>query len=461
MQQRFFSGKWVCEELGISLDELAARCHRGELTAYRDEGGQPILASSQCKGRFTFPENNIFRLLAPKTRSILAISKKCTENFILYIDKQLIMRKRKHKMNDNKNYFISAAMNASYLATKKKIEGIREINIEYHGEIYSIYYNITNINSIFNHTHKSHFELKTPKEPFVIKSYSYNDIFFEVAKEGQLNLDFLTIEADPQISNIKSHNVNVKVKSISDGINEKLIIDDYDENKIDLEIGMCICNPCDVLYISEKMCSKDFTKKRRLCRISKENYAQDYFVESNGEKHFLQFGTDFFIFDFKEFYKQMYGSIDKNVSKSEFHKYIKEFFYDYKVVSKLCWYEIELTKISSNPIQYILDKCSAILLKEQDKENILIIQAYCEAISNKKIKWIEQCKKYWPKKYKEIENKNQYINGRHGRFKGIAKENGIPYIKVKILREMTDQTRPQVIEEMRRQLETMWHKDNF
>lgn len=179
MQQRFFSGKWVCEALEISLDELAARCHRGELTAYRDEGGQPILASSQCKGRFTFPENNIFRLLAPKTRSILAISKKCTENFILYIDKQLIMRKRKHKMNDNKNHFISAAMNASYLATKKKIEGIREINIEYLGEKYSIYYNINSFNSIFNNTQANHFELKTPSECFKINAYSCDEIFLK------------------------------------------------------------------------------------------------------------------------------------------------------------------------------------------------------------------------------------------------------------------------------------------
>lgn len=283
----------------------------------------------------------------------------------------------------------------------------------------------------------------------------------EKKKEGQLNLDFLIIEEDPQIVKIKPHNVNVKVKSISDGINEKLIIDDYDENKIDLEIGMCICNPCDVLYISEKMCSKDFTKKRRLCRISKENYAQDYFVESNGEKHFLQFGTDFFIFDFKEFYKQMYGSIDKNVSKSEFHKYIKEFFYDYKIVSKLCRYEIELSKLCCDPIQYILNKCYTILLKEYDQEKIKIIQAYCEAISDKKIKWTEQCEKYWPDEYKNRDDINRYVNGRHERFKRIAKENGIPYIKVHILRDMTDQTRPQVIEEMRRQLETMWRKDNF
>lgn len=224
---------------------------------------------------------------------------------------------------------------------------------------------------------------------------------------------------------------------------------------------MCICNPCDVLYISEKMCSKDFTKKRRLCRISKENYAQDYFVESNGEKHFLQFGTEFFIFDFEEFYNQMYGSIDKNVSKSEFHKYIKEFFYDYKIVSKLCKYEIELSKICCDPIQYILDKCGTILLKEHDQEKIKIIQAYCEAISDKKIKWTEQCEKYWPDEYKKRDGIDEYVNGRHERFKRIAKENGIPYIKVHILRDMTDQTRPQIIEEMRRQLEAIWYKDNF
>ena len=83
------SGRQVCEKLSIPLLKLAELCHAGRLAAYRFGDWHQILASSQCNTKFKYFGNTIFTITPHKTTGIIAISKKATEYFSLYIDRKL------------------------------------------------------------------------------------------------------------------------------------------------------------------------------------------------------------------------------------------------------------------------------------------------------------------------------------------------------------------------------------
>lgn len=79
------SRKKICEELGISVDDLAKWCHTGELIAY-NENHQPILTPRQCKSKFKYQDNSIFNLELMGIQGIIAINKKTIHNFEIFIE---------------------------------------------------------------------------------------------------------------------------------------------------------------------------------------------------------------------------------------------------------------------------------------------------------------------------------------------------------------------------------------
>lgn len=69
-----FSGKKICEELGILPEDLAKKCQTGEVLAYNREG-LPILAGNKCLKKFKYPGNTIFYIRIPDQEGIIAINK--------------------------------------------------------------------------------------------------------------------------------------------------------------------------------------------------------------------------------------------------------------------------------------------------------------------------------------------------------------------------------------------------
>lgn len=90
---------------------------------------------------------------------------------------------------------------------------------------------------------------------------------------------------------------------------------------------------------------------------------------------------------------------------------------------------------------------------DNDK-NLETIRMYHYAIMHPFQKWSDIYKKFYPKRKSENQE-DAIVSKRLQLFKGIATENGIPYIEARRLRDMTEKTRPKIIEEMIGQLEAM------
>ena len=86
-----------------------------------------------------------------------------------------------------------------------------------------------------------------------------------------------------------------------------------------------------------------------------------------------------------------------------------------------------------------------------DDKNLETIRMYHYAIMRPFQKWSDIYKKFYPKR-KSKNQEDAVVRKRLQLFKGIATENDIPYIEARRLRDMTEKTRPKIIEEMIAQL---------
>lgn len=452
MKQDFLSGSKICEKMGLTLDELATRCHRNELTAYRNEDFSPILDSSQCKSKFCFSGNSLFYITLPKEHILLGISKDTYNDFNI-----------KLKNDHNKNH-IAQNYPDEYKRKWEFIEIIkdnkkREIDILKHTKKKTVKCDNVDYIMFYRKSSPSIFEKTDPTGKYVCVT---DEILFEPKMDGVFHIDLLVLcckQVDSESSEeiLSRQSIKISVEKICDSLEEKLVVSDYDPNYIYIisnEYGCAICN---TTHRSKSCCKKyDNEKDYEMCRSKKQQYAVDFF--DRGDDRYerpLLLGKEVFVFDKNEF-KSQFRDLDiiDNVEE-EYYNYLRNFIYELGKIN--IDYDLFIL-IDKDPRNFMIHICTLLLDKyrnsEKNEDYAKIVEMYKYVLEHKKsVHWVDLFKKFYPSKVQNGEN--AFISKELLKFKEIAQENNIPFITADNLRKITPENQSQISEDMKSQIRDM------
>lgn len=454
MQPKFQLGKDVCRQLGISPEELARACHTGEVTAYRFEERMPILTPNKCRTKFKFPANSIFTLGTPAEPCVRAIGKKNEENFQLIVERKFDHLDNRKLSPKPTRDFRQAVLDAGRICARKRRDGRRELTLVHTRGKYSLYYNTITVNPTARLPRMNIVREDLPVKLVKISLYSTEDVLFEAKKAGVFDIDFLEIRKSTEIErfHLCQQVTTVRVERVYDSVGEKFVIAEWDRDKICIQTGVFACKSCDMSVNHEKNC---INKNSGLCRISLVQNGVNYFRQEDTQCVTpLKLGVDFFIFDYSEYAQQVNDIDGEWGSKNTFYEIVQNFAYDTSELLKVGSFGASFLRHEDDPRTYMAIKCTELIRKHQhDDDCIRTIKAYRFAIEYGKVTWVEVHRVFWPERTQGEATNNSFISRELAKFEDIAKANGIPYIAASRLRDMDEKTRPQIVEDMARQLE--------
>lgn len=431
------SGRLICEKFGISVLKLAELCHKGRLKAYCSEDWRPILASSQCNIKFKFMENIIFIIKPMSSSSIVAIEKNTKEIFKLHVGNRTKERRNDEIDFKKFNESMELLVNGSNRIESEWRNGIREIEIGCSGGIYLLYYNKNNVNSVFNGE-------KTRK----IRLYGSDHIFFELReKEDEIDLKYIELNGRKRGS-IKNCITKLSIKKIQDSFgNSKYVLSEYDENAIRIITSPFVSSLCKIVIDESKRKDNVYMQKiNNLCAYLHQ-YAVDYFnMEDERCLKPLQIEGDFFIFEYEEYKKHFKFIEDEDKIRKTFFRYIERLVFDEREIEKEVSFEIAMSAIKQDPRSYMLQKCDDFEKDNVDSDTTKIIKAYRMAIEGNSWKKIHES--LWPEREQGLPTNDKFISGKLDKFERIAKDNGIPYVKARILRDMNETNNEKIVSDM-------------
>lgn len=166
----------------------------------------------------------------------------------------------------------------------------------------------------------------------------------------------------------------------------------------------------------------------------------------------LNFGTEVFTFEYEDFCKQYFCANSEEELYQKYQEYINSFLYNIITINTVFSREIKIINIKRDPMDYMDKNCRELLGKYiDDDKNLDTIRMYHYAIMPPKKTWKDIYNKFM--KGREAGGQEEVIVSKRLKlFNQIAKKNGIAYIDAKKLRDMTEETRPEIIEEMVAQL---------
>lgn len=441
----FQLGWQICERLNIPLLKLSELCHAGRLTAYRFEDQRQVLASSQCNNKFKYPDNTTFTIKASKT-GIVAINKKATEDFNVYVDRKLNDFKKQNSDTRHKNKYMGPVFKASLEKTILHLENIREMSINYCGNEYIVYYNKLTARPLFR---------PAAFGSEAVRLYGNEQIFFEVKEEeGEVDLEYLELN-DHHNGGIKKCVTKLYIKKEQDSFgNTKYILSSHGSDAIQVKKNDPFINrTCDIFVDMDRLKrDSSYSRKYEDWRIYLYKYSVDYFhKEDSLYSRPLKHEVDFFIFDYDEYKKRFHFLEDEETSQRIFFNYIKNLVFDENEVKKGSSYEIAIDAIKQDPQRYMTERCLELEKKyNDDAKTLKIIKAYHMAITGSS--WKKIHKKLWPKRVQNQEINDKFISGKLGSFESIAKLNRLPYIRAKPLRDMKASEKESIVEDMLKQL---------
>lgn len=445
-------GRQLCEKFEIPIVKLAEFCDRGLLKAYFFDDLRPILASSQCNTKFKFYGNAIFNIGRSNYNSIIAISKKSIENFNVHVEKIYNSCNRNMKLDfpdDHPNPLVVEVM----LWMKK----IREINIKNISGEYVIYCNGLMTNMQFKSS-------ESDRERILI--YKNNDVFFELnSNEGEISLEYIELNViHGEINNCivnfykemflkgfynKKRVIKLFIKKLEDSLgNCKFVLSSSSDDVIRLIsnpfIDSLCCSEVDEIRLK---CDRIYQKKYNDWLEYLQQYAVDYFdKEDLSYSNPLRHGVDFFVFDYDEYKKRFHFLKDDINSRKNFFSYIEKLFFDENQFKKLLSYEIIISDIKKDPRKYMIERCADFEKSNADSDTTVITKAYRMAIEGNSWKKIHE--KLWPDREQGLPANDKFISGKLDKFESIARANGIPYIKARILRDINETNKEEIVKDM-------------
>ena len=446
MGLRNFQFGWqICEKLNIHLKELAELCHAGRLAAYRFEDRHQVLASSQCNTKFKYLGNTVFTIAPSRDTGIIAISKKVTEDFRVYVDRRPNNSKKNNNNTHHTNNPTRAFLKASKEATAQRLKNIREMRIKFSDSEYIVYYN--------NLTARPLSRFAPGVE--IIRLYENEQVFFELKEEeGEIDLNYLELNGYDN-GGIKKSEIQLCIKREQDSFgNSKYILSDYDSNVVIVRcVDPFIRNTCKIFddgYIQKK--GDLYSQKYECWRSYIHQHSVDYFnKEDLSYSNPLNFEKDFFIFDYDEYKMRFHFFEDEEKVQKGFFNYIKNLTFDENEVKKVVSYEIAINAIKQDPQKYMIERCLELEEKyNDDVKNLKVIKAYHMAIAGSI--WADIHKELWPERNQEEPYNVTFISRRVREFESIAKTNTLPFIKAKSLATMKDFERGLIVEEILKQL---------
>ena len=419
------SGRQVCEKLSIPLLKLAELCHAGRLAAYRFGDWHQILASSQCNTKFKYFGNTIFTITPHKTTGIIAISKKATEYFSVYVDKKLTYSGKQESNTRHKNKFMEAILKASIENTTQRLQNIREMQIKFCDSEYIIYYNNLTVNP-----------LSRPAGigSEVVRLYGNGQVFFEVKEEeGEIYLEYLELNGHGN-GCIKNCVTALCIEKEQDSFgNNKFVLSRYDSNVIQVEkIDPFINRTCKQVVDEYKLKRRDsYLRDYEYHRVYLHQCAIDYFnKEDLSYSKPLSHEMDFFIFDFDEYKKRFHFFEDEEEIRKEFFSYLERLMFDENEICTVLEYDVAKKSISDDPKQYMLDRCKELKeIYKDNEENLKIVKAYMLAVEG--LTWAEIDPEVWDHS-KDKGNSETFVSRNLMGFKKIAGDNKIPFIAAKV-----------------------------
>lgn len=452
MKQDFLSGGKICEKMGLTLDELATRCHRNELTAYRNEDCSPILASNQCKSKFCFSGNSLFYITLPKEYILIGINKE------LYKDFYIKMEKDDNNKNDiAQNYPNEYKSKLKFMEIIKDNKNRRKEMLKYTEERVIKYDDIDYI-MFYKKSSPSIFEKIGSKEKYVCVT---DEILFEPRTPGVFHIDFLVlccrqVYSESSEQRIFRQSTKISVEKISDSSEEKLVISDYDPNYIYIISNEYGCSMCNTTHRCKSCCKKyDNEKDYEMCKSKKQQYAVDFFDRSDDRyEHPLLLGKEVFVFDKNQF-KSQFRDLDiiDNVEQ-EYYNYLRNFIYELGKIN--IDYDLFIL-IDKDPRNFMIHICILLLDKyrnsEKNEDYAKIVEMYKYVLEHKSVHWVDLFKKFYPGMVQN--NKKSFISRELLKFKKIAQENNIPFITADDLRKITPQNQSQISKDMKSQIRDM------
>ena len=94
----------------------------------------------------------------------------------------------------------------------------------------------------------------------------------------------------------------------------------------------------------------------------------------------------------------------------------------------------------------MLQKCDDLERDDVDSVTTIIIKAYRMAIEGNNWKKIHE--KLWPDREQGLPANDKFISGKLDKFESIARANGIPYIKARILRNINETNKEEIVKDM-------------
>lgn len=431
------SGRLICEKFGIAVSKLAELCHKGRLKAYCSEDWRPILASSQCNIKFKFTENIIFIIKSMNSSSIVAIEKNTKKNFKLHVGKRIKECKNDEISFKNCNESIEFLVNESNRIENEWRNGIKEIEIGCVNGVYLLYYNKNNVNDIFRRENVNQ-----------IRLYDNDLIFFELKeKEGEIDLKYIELNGY-QYGGIKNCVTKLNIKKIQDSFgNSKYILSEYDENVIRVITSPFVSTLCKIIIDESNRKNNIYMQKINSLYSYLQQCAVDYFnAEDESCLKPLQIEDDFFIFEYEEYKKYFKFIEDEGKIRKKFFRYIEKLVFDESEIEKEVSLEIAISAIKQDPRIYMLHKCDDLEGDDVDSETTKIIKAYRMAIEGNNWKKIHE--KLWPDREQGLPANDKFISGKLDKFESIARANGIPYIKARILRNINETNKEEIVKEM-------------
>lgn len=272
---------------------------------------------------------------------------------------------------------------------------------------------------------------------FLFNDFPINkNVFLQVKKEGTFKIELLFItpvHSDKVYLKIDTFSTELEVKKISDSYNDKFVILEYDNNYIHIRAS-------DLIYMNFGY---------------NYQFLYDYYDSHDiSLKKKLHLGKEYFLFEYNDFYNYYCNKISCEEIKKLYLDYIDKYKFDFTQVKNIFKYEKELNDIIDDPKEYILQKCREFMGKYIDNElKRTITFAYYTAISQPQKTWKELYETFWS--VQKTGQPEQFVNKKLAKFKDLARENEIPYIPAIELRDMTEETRPKIIEEMISQLKVL------
>ena len=222
---------------------------------------------------------------------------------------------------------------------------------------------------------------------------------------------------------------------------------EYDENVIRIITSPFVGILCKIIIDESNRKNNIYMQKINSLYSYLQQYAVDYFnVEDESCLKPLQIEDDFFIFEYEE-YKKFFKFIeDEGKIRKKFFRYIEKLVFDESEIEKEVSLEIAISAIKQDPRSYMLQKCDDLERDDVDSETTIIIKAYRMAIEGNNWKKIHE--KLWPDREQGLPANDKFISGKLDKFESIARANGIPYIKARILRGINETNKEEIVKDM-------------